>query len=111
MLMPNCTCCVWKDTIIGVNREDHVACKVGGACIGMCSDIIKKLMTCICHNFRASSLTGGDSADGWKNGGVNRTSIVEECANDVLHPFDVFFGEWGCSVCRYCLHPCPKLDW
>jgi hypothetical protein len=57
------------------------------------------------------SMTGCNSADGWKNGGVNRTSLIKECANDVLRAFDAFLGGWGCSVCHNSLHPCPKLDW
>jgi hypothetical protein len=45
--------CVWKGTMHGGDCKDHIACKVADACIGMCSDIIKKLMTCVGHGFCA----------------------------------------------------------
>ncbi len=96
---------------IGVDHEDHIACKVVDTCIGMCSNIIKKLMTCIWHGFCALSLLGWDSADGRKNGWVNRTSVIEEGAKNILHKFGAFFGEWGGGVHCNCLHSCPELDW
>jgi hypothetical protein len=85
---------------IGVNREDHIACKVADACIEMCGNIIKKLMTCVGHGFHALSLLGCYSADGRKNGWVNGTSVIEKCPKNILHAFDTFFGEWGCDVWR-----------
>ena len=87
-----------KIRCVGVDHEDHVACKVADACIGMCSNIIKKLMTCLGHGFHALSLSGGYSADGRKNGWVNCTSVIQKCPNNILHALDVFFGEWGAVV-------------
>ncbi len=81
-----------KIQCICVGGKDHVTCKVADACIGICSNIIKELMTCICHGFRALSLMGRDGTDGWKNGGVNHTSVIEDCADDALHIFDAFVG-------------------
>ncbi len=92
-------------------RKDHIACEVADACIGVCSNIIKKLMTCVGHGFRALSLLGCRSADGRKNGRVSHTSLIEKCSDNILQTFDAFFGEWGCGVCRYCLHSCPESDW
>ncbi len=100
-----------KVRCIGVDRKDHIACEVADAGIGMCSNIIKKLMTCVGHSFRALSLLGHYRADGRKNGWVNRMSIIKECSDNILDAFDAFFGEWGCAVCHNCLHLCPELDW
>ena len=95
---------------ISVGHADHIACKVADACIGMCSNILKKLMTCVSHAFCALSLSGCYSPDGRKNGWVNRMSIIEKCPDDTLHAFDAFFGEWGCGVHCDCLHSCPEFD-
>ncbi len=96
---------------IGVDRKDHIACKVVDACIGMCSNIIKKLITYVGHGFHALSLSGCYSADGRQNGWVNCMSIIEKCPSNILHTFDALFGEWGCGVrCDY-LHSCHELDW
>ncbi len=96
---------------IGVDCEYHIACEVADACIGMCSNKIKKLMTCVGHGYHALSLLGCYSADGRKNGWVNCTSIIEKCPNNILHALDAFFGEWVCGVCHNCLHSCPEFDW
>jgi hypothetical protein len=94
-----------------VDCEDHVTCKVANAYIEKCRDIIKQLMTCGGQGFRALSLLGCYSTDGRRNGQVNRTSVIEECYNNILHAFDAFFGEWGCGVPRNCLQLCSKLYW
>ncbi len=96
---------------ICVDRKDHIACEVADACIGMCSNIIKKLMTCIGHGFCALSLSGHYSAYGRKNGHVDCTSIVVKCSDNSLHAFDAFFEEWGCGVHCNCLYLCPEMDW
>ncbi len=90
-----------------MDHEDHIAFEVADACIGMCSNIVKKLMTCAGHSFCALSLLGCYSTDSRKNGWVNRTSIIEECADNILRAFDAFFGEWGGGDHRNCLHVCP----
>jgi hypothetical protein len=97
---------------IGVDRKDHIACKVADACIGMCRDIIKnKLMTCVGHGIHALCLSGHYSADGRKNGWFNCMTVIEKYPDNILRAFDAFFGEWGCEVHCDCLHLCPELDW
>jgi hypothetical protein len=109
--MLDCACCVWKVTTHWCGLQDHIACKVVDACIGMCGNIIKKLMTCVGHGFCALSLSECYSADGRQNGWGNRTSLIKKCPNNILHAFDAFFGEWGCGVHCDFLHSCSEYDW
>ncbi len=106
------TACVmfWKILCVSMDSKDHVACKVMYACIGMCFNVIKKLMTCVGRGFCALWLLWCNGVDGWEDYGVNCSSVVEECFGNVLHVFDLFYGEWGSSVCHNCLHMCSKLD-
>jgi hypothetical protein len=78
--MLNCMRCVWEGTTHWCTGLQGSA----DACIGMYSNIIKKFLTCISHNFLALSLLGCYSTDGRKNGRVNHTFVIEKCPNDIL---------------------------
>ncbi len=100
-----------KAQFISVDHEDHIACKVADACIGMCSDIIKKLMTCIGNSFHALSLLGCYSTDGRQNGRVNRTSLIEKCPLMISSMRLMHFFESGAVVSIVTVYTCAPNWW
>ncbi len=92
-------------------RQDHVAHLVLNACIGMCSNIVEELVTCIGHCPCAIALSCCDGAECCKKCWVNCLHIVQEGTNDVLEVFDLLQGEGLCGVNLHPLNPCTILDW
>jgi hypothetical protein len=80
---------------ISVSAEYHVASAICGAIIGVCGQVVKKLVHGIIgvFSFSGSGLLGTKGAEGGKELVVNCTCIVEESANDALNSFDAFCGE------------------
>ena len=80
--------------------------------VGMGGAIVEELCECAHGCFGSFGLLGGKSSDGRQHGGVNGTSIKEECAEDCLDVVAVgciegrsFIGRWGilgfCAVVRF----------
>ncbi len=78
---------------IGVSAENHVASAIRGAVIGVCGQVVKKLVHGNIGGFSGGGLLGTQSAEGGKELVVNHTCVVEESANDALNSLDSVCGE------------------
>ncbi len=84
----------------------HVPCLVLNACIGMCSNIVKELVTRIHHCPCDDALAFCNGTECGKKCWFNCSCIVQECTNDVLDVFDLLWGEGLCGVI---LHPLSQF--
>ncbi len=78
---------------IGVSVEDHVTSAICGAIIGVCGQVVKKLVNGNIGGFSDGGLLGTQGAEGGKELVVNCTCVVEESANDAMNSRDTFYGE------------------
>jgi hypothetical protein len=96
---------------IYVYQQYHGACFVSNACIWVCSNVAKELVTCINHCPCAITLSCCNGAECGKKCWVNCSRIVQEGTDNVLDVFDLFWGEWLHGVDLHPLNPCTILDW
>ncbi len=80
-----------KDSI-GVSAENHVASAICGAVVGVCGQVVKKLVHGNIGGFSGSGLLGAQGTEDGKKLVVNCMCVVEESANDALNSFDTFCG-------------------
>jgi hypothetical protein len=78
---------------IGVSAENHVASTICGTVVGVCGQVVKKLVHCNIGGFNGSGLLGTQGTEGGKKLVVNCTCIIEESTNDALNSVDTFCGE------------------
>jgi hypothetical protein len=76
-----------------MSAENHAASAICGAVVGVCGQVVKKLVHGNIGGFSGCGLLGTQGAEGGKEFVVNCTCIVEESANDALNSFDTFCGE------------------
>ncbi len=77
----------------------------------MCSNVVKELVTCICHCLCAIALACCNGTECDKKCWVNCSCIVQEGTNNVLDAFDLLWGEGLCDINLHPLNPCAILDW
>jgi hypothetical protein len=73
-----------------VHQQDHAARFVTNACVWVCSNVVKELVTCISHCPCAIALLCCNGAECGKKCWVNHSCIVQEGIDDVLDAFDLF---------------------
>ncbi len=78
--------------------------------IQVCGDVIKELMACFLEGLGAVGLACHNCAEQSKEGGVDCSSIVQQCADDVLYAFYFFCQKWGGIVLLHPLIFCAILD-
>jgi hypothetical protein len=78
---------------VGMSTENHVASTICGAVVGVCGQVVKKLVHGHIGGFRGCGLLGTQGTEGGKELVVNCTCAVEESVNDALNSFDTFCGE------------------
>jgi hypothetical protein len=78
---------------VGVSTENHVACGICGVVVGVCGQVVKKLVHGGIGGIIDSGLLGTQGTEGGKELVVNCTCVVEESANDALNSLDTFCGE------------------
>ncbi len=76
-----------------MSAENHVASSICGAVVGVCGQVVKKLVHGNIGGFSGCGLLGTQGTKGGKELVVNCTCIVEESADDALNSFDTFCGE------------------
>ena len=69
---------------ITVDVQLHITCVVSNDSIGVSGTIVQELCHCLDGGLSAVSLGGSQCAEGNEHGGVDCSSIIEECANDFL---------------------------
>ncbi len=77
----------------GVSAEDHVTGAICGAVIGVCGQVVKKLVHGNIGGFSGGGLLGTQGTEGGNEFVVSCTCVVEESANDALNSLDTFCGE------------------
>jgi hypothetical protein len=78
---------------VGVSTKNHVTSTICGAVVGVCGQVVKKLVHGNIGGFSSCGLLGTQGTEGGKELVVNCTCIVEESTNDTLNCFDTFCGE------------------
>jgi hypothetical protein len=78
---------------VGVSLENHVASAICGAVVGVCGQVLNKLVHGIIGGLGGCVLLGSQGTEDGKELVVNCTCIVEESANDALNSLDTFCGE------------------
>ncbi len=80
---------------VSVSAEYHVASAMCGAVVGVCGQVVEKLVHGNIGGFGGGGLLKTQSAEGGKELVVNCTCVVEESANDALNSLDLdaFYGE------------------
>ncbi len=81
------------------------------ACIGMCGNVVEELVTCIRYCSCAIALACCNDTECGKKCWVNCLRIVQECTDNILDEFDLFWREGLCGVDLHPLNPCAILDW
>ncbi len=76
-----------------MSAENHVASAICGAVIGVCGQVVKKLVHGDIGGFSGCGQLGFQGTEGGKGRVVNCTCIVEESTNDALNSFGTFCGE------------------
>jgi hypothetical protein len=77
---------------VGVSAENHVASAICGAVVGVCCQVVEKLVHVNIGGFSGCGLLGTQGTEGGKEFVVNCMCIVEESTNDALNSFDTFCG-------------------
>jgi hypothetical protein len=78
---------------VGVSAKNHVVSAICGAIVGVCGQVVEKLVHGNIGGFSGCGLLRTQGTEGGKELVVNCTCIVEESANDALNSFDTFCGE------------------
>ncbi len=79
---------------VGVIAEDNVASAIRGAVVGVCGQVVEKLVHGNIGDFSGSGQLGTQDAEGGKELVlINCTCVVEESTNDALNYLDTFCGE------------------
>jgi hypothetical protein len=69
---------------IDVSAENHVASAICGAVVGVCGQVVEKLVHGNIGGFSGFGLLGTQGTEGGEEYVVNCACIVEESANDAL---------------------------
>jgi hypothetical protein len=92
------------------NSIYHVPSFVSNACIGVCSNVVEELVTCISHCPCAIALSCFNGAECGEMCWVNCMHIVQEGTDNVLVTFNLLQGEGLCGFDLHPLNPCTTLD-
>jgi len=87
---------------VEVSTENHFACVVGGAVVGIGGAVIEEMVDCLFCGFSGVSLASGDGVEGVQNFVVNCTGIVEEGSNDASDAFNTVLWECWLVVGNRC---------
>jgi hypothetical protein len=96
---------------VRVYQKYHVAHFSSNVCIWVSVNVVKELVTCICHCLCAVALSCYNGAECGKKCWVNRSRIVQEGTDNDLDAFDLFWGEWLCVVYLHPLNSCAIMNW
>ena len=78
---------------VGVSAENHVSSTICGAVVGVCGQVVKKLVYGDIGGFSCCGLLETQCTQSGKEFVVNCTCVVEESVNDALNSFDTLCGE------------------
>ncbi len=76
-----------------MSTENHVASAICGAVVGVCGQVVEKLVHSNIGGFNGCDQLGTQGAEGGKELVVNCMCVVEESTNEALNSFDTFCGE------------------